>query len=134
MANQTRPTLKGFGLRWFVAILLVVATINTTQYNYLYWAFMGEGPLPLKLFVGAIFLIVYVIYLRATLISIGFFGVLFLIVLLGIVYWLGFTYLPFATSPMFIEMFIHASAALIMATGLYWSYVRRLLSAQIDGV
>lgn len=65
----------GLFLRWVFAFLLLALTFNPTQWNYVRWSaanYMDETPLTVLL--GLLLLIGYIIYLRATLRSIGGFG------------------------------------------------------------
>ena len=62
----------GFLWRWLFALLLVALTFNPTQWNYIRWSMQnGSAQLPLALFLGLLLLIGWIIYLRATLRSIG---------------------------------------------------------------
>ena len=59
---------SGIGLRFLFALVLVFATYNPEKYSYFHWGIqqMGENT-ALKLFVGIVLLIGWIIYLRATL-------------------------------------------------------------------
>ena len=64
-----------FIARWLGAFALLAATYNPTEYNYARWVttYGGEN-LSIAVLVGLILLVGYIIYLRATLRSIGAFG------------------------------------------------------------
>ena len=65
----------GFFLRWVVAFFLVAATYNPTEYNYVTWVMQNWPDLmSVTVLLGLLLFVGYVIYLRATLRSIGVFG------------------------------------------------------------
>ena len=65
----------GFVVRWLFAFVLVAVTYNPTQLNYVKWAAENwQAQLPLAVLLGLLLFVGYVIYLRATLRSIGGFG------------------------------------------------------------
>ena len=65
----------GFLLCWLFACVLLAATYNPTQWNYVRWTMTNyEDRLSIAVLAGLILLIGNIIYLRATLRSIGLFG------------------------------------------------------------
>lgn len=129
-------TPSGFLFRWLGALVLVLGTYNPTEYNFVAWVTddvtRGE-QLPLKLLIGALMIIGYVIYFRATFESIGYIGIgLALLFFAGII-WLLFDYgiLDLGEYQTFswVGLFILAT---IMAIGISWSFIRRKLSGQVD--
>ena len=127
-----------FLFRWMGALLLVLGTYNPTPYNFVSWvtddASRGE-QLPLKLLVAAVIIIGYVIYFRATFESIGFIGIgLALLFFAGIIWLLldyGILNVQEYSTIAWIGLFVLAT---IMAIGISWSFIRRMLSGQIDQV
>lgn len=129
-----RPTWRGFLKRWFLAVLLVSATYNSSPVNYVTWVFTGDSPLALKLIATLLMLIAYAVYLRATFVSIGWFGIAFIAALFFGVYWLLLDYAGnVVLNPEFVEASIIVAISTIMAVGLYWSFIRRIVSGQFDG-
>ena len=117
-----------------VALLLVFATYNPEGYSYIDWLSMKEaGPLALKALVGVILVIGWTIYLRATLRSLGGFGMLLVVALMATLLWLLITWnvIPYdsirATTYM-VEVVISA----LLAVGMVWSHIRRRLTGQVD--
>ena len=56
----------GFILRWVFAFLLLAATFNPTEYNYVDWVrSYGNANLSIAVLAGLILGIGYIIYLRA---------------------------------------------------------------------
>jgi hypothetical protein len=65
----------GFVLRWAMAFVLLSATFNPSQWNYVRWAQTRfDDQMPLTILLGLLLMVGYIIYLRATLRSIGGFG------------------------------------------------------------
>lgn len=81
----------GFLLRWLFAFVLLAATYNPTEYNFVRWA-MGNYQQMLSICVlgGLILLVGYIIYVRATLRSIGLFGMLLVLAVAGTMIWVLF--------------------------------------------
>jgi len=131
-------TPGGFLFRWLGALVLVLGTYNPTEYNFVAWvtdeATRGE-QLPLKLLIGALIIIGYVIYFRATFESIGYIGIgLALLFFAGIIWLLldyGILDLGEYQTFAWVGLFILAT---IMAIGISWSFIRRKLSGQVDQV
>lgn len=134
MARKTF-TLAGFLLRWIVAALLVLATFNPTEWSLVSWiqATPWDADLPLKALLAVVLLIGFVIYLRATMRSIGPIGIGLLVVLFVVAGWAVATYAgtDWVTAEILIWIGLLAVAT-IMAIGLSWSHIRRKLSGQVD--
>ena len=66
----------GIFLRWLFAFILVTATFNPTEWNYTRWAMKNYATeTPITVLAGLILLISYVIFIRATMRSIGWLGI-----------------------------------------------------------
>ena len=73
-----------FLLRWLFAFLLLAATYNPTKWNYTSWVMEnGRENLSIAVLCGLVLSIGYIIQMRATLRSIGVFG---MALVLGLVY------------------------------------------------
>lgn len=129
-------TPSGFLFRWLGALVLVLGTYNPTPYNFIAWVAdevtRGE-QLPLKLLIGALMVIGYVIYFRATMESIGFIGIGLAMLFFAGIIWLLLDYgildLEEYQTFAWVGLFILAT---IMAIGISWSFIRRKLSGQVD--
>ncbi len=124
----------GFLIRWFFAFLLLAATYNPTQWNFVRWS-MGnyDEMLSVAVLAGLILLIGYIIYLRATLRSIGLFGMLLVLAVAGTTLWVLFDQGIIDLADPTINTWIAiAVLSLVLAIGLSWSIVRRTLSGQAD--
>ena len=124
----------GFLLRWFFAFALVAATYNPSPYNYTNWASTNfKAETPLALFMGIALIVGYVIYIRATLRSIGPLGMLLVMGLVGSLLWVLYDWGVLSVENTDLNVWMGLfSVSLVLGTGLSWSIVRRALSGQID--
>ncbi len=126
--------MSGFVLRWLFAFLLLAATYNPTKWNYTSWAMEnGKENLSIAVLCGLILIIGYIIYMRATMRSIGVFGMALVLGLVGAMLWvaydLGWMNFENQTANTWIGLI---AMSLVLGIGLSWSHVRRRLSGQAD--
>lgn len=124
----------GFLIHWAFAFLLLAATYNPTQWNFVRWAMENyQNMLSVTVLVGLILAIGYIIFLRATLRSIGMFGMLLVLAVAGTLLWVlfdqGFIDLTNPTINTWLGIIV---MSLVLAIGLSWSIVRRKISGQAD--
>lgn len=124
----------GFLIRWAFAFLLLAATYNPTQWNFVRWAIRNyQNMLSVTVLVGLILAIGYIIFLRATLRSIGMSGMLLVLAIAGTLLWVlfdqGFINLTNPTINTWLGIIM---MSLVLAIGLSWSIVRRKISGQAD--
>lgn len=127
----------GFGdflMRWIFAQILVLATFNPTEYSYFRWAQKSfDIELPLVIFLGVVLLIGYIIFLRATLRSIGVIGIILIIALAGSLMWVLIDRGLLSLDDVDILTWVGLiGVGLILGLGMSWSHVRRMLSGQVD--
>ncbi|MEN8657219.1 DUF6524 family protein [Marivita sp.] len=124
----------GFLLRWLFAFALVAATYNPTSYNFTRWAIAnGQEQLSITVLAGLVLLVGYIIYLRATLRSIGAFGMILILALVGALLWVAFDFGLLDLQNRALTVWIGIFAlSLVLGIGLSWSIVRRKLSGQAD--
>jgi len=124
----------GFLIRWVFAFALLAATYNPTDWNYVRWSMANyETSLSLTVLFGLILLIGYIIYLRATLRSIGIFGMILILAVVGTILWVLFDQGVMRFADPSINTWIGIFAlSLVLAVGLSWSIVRRKLTGQAD--
>lgn len=124
----------GFLVRWVFALVLVAATFNPTQYNYIGWAMRNfDSQLPLALLLGLLLLVGWIVYLRATLRSIGAVGMGLIAAIVAALLWVLYDYgvLNLDNPALNAWLGILALSA-VLGIGLSWSIVRRKLSGQAD--
>ncbi|MDF1726590.1 MAG: DUF6524 family protein [Sulfitobacter sp.] len=124
----------GLLLRWAFAFLLLTATFNPTEYNYVEWARSHGGDhLSITVLLGLLLLIGYIIYLRATLRSIGGFGMLLVLAVVASALWVLFDLGLLRLSNKDANLWLGLVAlSFVLGIGLSWSHVRRALSGQAD--
>lgn len=124
----------GFLIRWIFAFTLVTVTFNPTEWNYFRWAGGNySDQLPLVVLLGLVLAVGYIIYLRATLRSIGAFGMFLVLALVTALAWVLYDYglLTLDNTGAMVWLGIFAMSV-VLGTGLSWSFVRRALSGQYD--
>ncbi len=121
-------------IRWLFAFVLVVATYNPTRWNYIRWAEETyEDRLSLVVLFGLVLFVGYVIFLRATLRSIGPFGMFLVLAIVAVLVWVLYDVglLSMRDPDQMVWLGIVALSA-VLGTGLSWSIIRRRLSGQYD--
>lgn len=126
--------MLGFVLRWAVAFGLLAATFNPTEWNYARWAKVNfSDQMPLAVLLGLLLAVGYIIYLRATLRSIGAFGMGLVLAVAAALLWVLYDYgLLTFENPTQNTWLGLAALSLVLGIGLSWSHVRRRLSGQAD--
>ncbi|MFT6289276.1 MAG: hypothetical protein ACJAYC_001182 [Halieaceae bacterium] len=123
-----------FFARWLFAALLVFGTYNPTAYSFFSWV-LAEGTEfgPIVAIIGLALLICWIIFLRATFLSMGWLGICLGGALFACVLWL-FVDLGWITldSTGAITWLVLLVMSLILATGISWSHIRRRLTGQLD--
>lgn len=124
----------GFLSRWIFAFILIAATFNPSQWNFVNWAGAHySSELPLTVLFGLILAIWYIIYLRATLHSIGGLGMFLVFLVFGVLVWVLWDrgLLSLGNSDLNVWMGILA-LSLVLGVGLSWNIVRRALTGALD--
>ena len=123
-----------FLLRWLIAFLLLAATYNPTELNFVRWVMSnGSSQLPIAVLLGLVLFVGYVIYLRATLRSIGAFGMGLVLALVGAILWVLWDFgLLDLSNPQLSTWLGILALSLVLGVGLSWSIIRRRLSGQVD--
>lgn len=82
---------------------------------------------------GLVLLVGYIIYLRATLRSIGLFGMLLILAIIGTLLWVAYDQGWLALDNTTVLTWIGIGAmSIVLSVGLSWSIVRRAISGQAD--
>ena len=120
--------------RWIFALALVLGTYNPTQWCYYNWATAESTTFgPIVAIVGIVLLIGWIVFIRATFMSMGWLGITLGTALFGCLVWLmvdqGWLSLD---SEGMIAWVVLVILSLILATGMSWSHIRRRMSGQFD--
>ena len=127
-----REQPMGILLRWLGAFLLLAATFNPTRWNYVHWV-RGNwaDQMPLAVFLGLLLAVGYLVYIVATLRSIGAFGVVLIAAIFGAGLWVLIDWGVLSlTNPSFNLWLGILVLSLILGIGLSWSILRQRLSGQ----
>jgi hypothetical protein len=120
-------------LRWLVALFGVFATYNPSGYSYYHWLHHDGGYVSLRVLAGVALAIFYVVYLRATLRSLGPIGIGLTFALFGSVAWLLTQWHVVDLARSDDEAVVSlAIAASVLAVGMSWSSIRYRISGQYD--
>ncbi|EEW25677.1 DUF6524 family protein [Rhodobacter ferrooxidans] len=122
----------GILLRWLGAYLLLAATFNPTQWNFIRWAGTHYADqLPLTLLLGLLLFVGFLIYFEATIRSIGRFGMLLIVAIFGLSIWVLIDWGVLALDNRDQNVWLGLLAlSLVLGVGLSWSIVRQRLSGQ----
>ena len=124
--------LGGFLLRTAFSLALVLLTFNPSGYTYAHMVANGFPQVtPLEIVCGIVLLIAWIVFLGATLKSIGLFGMLLAFALFAALIWLviswGWLKLSDTHAIVWIGLVI---LALILAIGMSWSHLYRRWTGQ----
>ena len=124
----------GLLLRWVFAFGLLAATYNPTRWNYIRWTLDNyQTRLSIAVLLGLILLVGYIIYLRATLRSIGGFGVFLVLAVVASALWVLYDFGLLALENNDVNVWLGIlGLSIVLGIGLGWSHVRRSLSGQAD--
>jgi hypothetical protein len=120
--------------RWLFALVLVFGTYNPTAWCYYSWVTAETTHFgPIVAIVGILLLIGWIIFIRATFMSMGWLGITLGAALFGCVVWLlvdqGWLSLDSQGTITWVVLVI---LSLILAVGMSWSHIRRRMSGQFD--
>lgn len=133
-----RFTFQSFLIRLVFALVLVYASYNPSDYSWFHWAketlFADTLAIsPAFAMATVVLLIGWVVYIRATLRSLGALGLGLAFSFFGIIVWwlidLGLIGIDRVSVMTYIVLFLLGS---ILATGMSWSHIRRRMSGQLD--
>ena len=127
-------TVQGFLLRFLFALLLVMLSYNPSEYSYFHWLKNNISSFtPLLGLAGISLIIGWVIYLRATLRSLGLIGLILAALFFSTILWLlidwGWLGLDNITVMNWVILVLISA---VLAVGISWSHIRRKISGQVD--
>ena len=123
-----------FLIRWAFAFILLAATFNPTEWNFTRWAMANYSTeLSMTVLLGLLLVVGYIIFLRATLHSIGMLGMFLVSAIVAALLWVlydrGLLSLGNSSVNVWIGIF---ALSVVLGIGLSWSFVRRAISGQVD--
>jgi hypothetical protein len=123
----------GFLMRFVLALILVFATWNPAGRSFVHWAMstLPNVTAPLA-FAGIVLLIGWILFLHATLESLGGLGIVLAAAFFGTLTWLLFDQGWLSTQNDVTSYVGLTLIASILAIGMSWSHVWRRLSGQVD--
>jgi hypothetical protein len=132
----TEFTASGFLARWLFAAVLVFGTYNPSEYSYFHWIWgKGTNIGPVIALAGVVLLIAWIVFLKATLESLGLLGIILGGALFGcVIWWLIDIGLLSLDSTAALTWIILLVLSLTLAAGMSWSHIRRRLTGQVDVV
>ncbi len=122
----------GILLRWFGAFALLSASYNPTQWNFYRWAEANySAQLPLTVLLGLILAVAYIIYIGATLRSLGAFGMVLVAAMFAALIWVLVDWNILSTGNNALNIWLAILAlSLVLGIGLSWSILWQRLSGQ----
>ena len=122
----------GIILRWLGAFVLLSATYNPTQINFTRWAEANwQTQMPLTILLGLLLGVGYMIYIGATLRSIGTFGILLVGAIVAALVWVLIDYQIFTLQNSSLNLWLGILAlSVVLGIGLSWSIIRQRISGQ----
>lgn len=127
-------TTRSFIGRWLFAAGLVFGTYNPSGYSYVGWLLAESTTFgPVLAIVGLMGLIAWIIYLRATFLSMGMLGVSLGAALFAAVVWLlvDLGWLSIDSTGV-LAYLVLILLSILLAMGMSWSHLRRRLTGQVD--
>jgi hypothetical protein len=127
-----KEKIMGIFLRWLGAFVLLAATYNPTEWNFIRWA---EGnwskQMPLTLLFGLLLGVGYLVYIGATLRSIGAFGIVLVAAIVAALVWVLIDYGVLTLQNPQLNLWLGLFAlSVVLGIGLSWSIIRQRLSGQ----
>lgn len=127
-------SLSGIGVRFAIALTLVLATWNPMGINYVdlarqHWSESAA----IVFFFGVVLLVCWVVFVRATLRSLGPVGITLAVAMAGAILWLLLDFnLIELSNRTALEWVLLVLLSAILGAGMSWSHLRRRWSGQAD--
>lgn len=122
----------GIFLRWIGAFALLSATFNPTQVNYIRWADANwQSQTPLVVLLGLLLAVGFIVYIGATLRSLGPFGMVLVAAIFAALIWVLIDWGVLALGNSSLNIWLGILAlSLVLGVGLSWSILWQKMSGQ----
>ncbi len=136
-SRRTKFTWTNYLIRLAAALVLVFTTYNPLKWSFFHWVQSAildftQANVFMAL-AGIVLLIGWVIFLRATMHSLGLFGTVLAVAFFGVLIWVVLTYLPIPKNNLEIMTWlVLIGVAGVLSAGISWSHIRRRMTGQID--
>jgi hypothetical protein len=129
-----RFSFFNFLIRFVMALVLVFCTYNPSGYSWYHWLKESPDKLdPVLVLAGVVLLIGWVIFMRATVRSLGEIGTFLAIAFFAALTWVLIDYNVLSVENVTVLSYVVLTMlSAIMATGMSWSHIRRRMSGQLD--
>ena len=133
-AFYARIIAMKLAVRWIFAFLLVALTYNPTDFNYIRWVSQNfSSQLPLAILLGLLLVVGYVVYVTATLRSIGVLGMVLILAILAALLWFLFDMGLFDWNNRGMNIWLGVIAvSLVLGVGMTWGHIWRRISGQVE--
>lgn len=126
--------LVGFLLRFLMALVMVLLTYNPSGFSFFHWArdaFLHSSLGPLHALFGLLLLGGWILFVRATMQSLGLLGVVLVGAVFGVLVWMLFFYdVVQQNSTNTLVWIALVGVAVVLTFGMSWAHIRRRLSGQ----
>lgn len=123
----------GLLLRFIMALVLVFATWNPSGYSYTHWLLQAWPGISAYLaFSGVVLLIGWVLFLHATLESLGLLGIVLAAAFFGTLTWVFFDQGWITANNDIVSYVSLIVLAAILTVGMAWSHIWRRMSGQVE--
>jgi len=131
--NPPVDFVRLFARRGLMATTLVFATYNPSGYSYFHWVTQGGDLTTFQFFVGVGLLTCLVAFGRMAFLTIGYFGVtaLSLLVIMSLIAGVGLGFFAFDDVHI-TTYFVLFWIALVIGVGTSWSFVQKRISGERD--
>jgi hypothetical protein len=122
----------GFLWRLLFAVALVFLTFNPTGNSYYHWLADGFPAIqPLEAVAGVVLLILWIFFVRSTLLAMGALGVVLVLALFAaIVWWIVSLGWLDPANQRAMAWIVLSLLGVILGVGMSWSHIRRRISGQ----
>ncbi|ODS24792.1 hypothetical protein AB835_01680 [Candidatus Endobugula sertula] len=128
----SRFQFSSFFIRFLFALVLMFLTFNPSGYSFFHGVTQQLFALPILVLFGVILTIGWVIFLRATLRSLGAIGICLVIALFACMAWVAIYYELLTVGTTMFTYLVLVIVATVLGIGMSWSHIRRRMSGQAD--